>query len=103
MLYAVATLADTSSNQAIKDTGQRRCGYSNLGKIVIKSVAAKHVAAFVATRGGSCLKIPLPDILRAEQKVACAKQSLFQRLWMPSQPSRPVPLIPPTALRRITC
>jgi hypothetical protein len=29
----------------MKDHGQRRCGYSNLGKIVIKSVAAKRVAA----------------------------------------------------------
>jgi hypothetical protein len=47
----VATQANTSSNQAIKDPGQRRCGYSNLGKIVIKSVAAKRVAAtFVAAR-----------------------------------------------------
>jgi hypothetical protein len=64
MLYAIVTKADTSSNQAIKDPGQRRCGYSNLGKIVIKSVAAKRVAAkrvavervaatFVAEYGGS--------------------------------------------------
>ncbi len=30
-----ATLANTSSNQAIKDPGQRRCGYSNLGKIIV--------------------------------------------------------------------
>ena len=43
--YDVATRADTSSNQAIKDPSQRRCGYSNLGKIVIKSVAATFVAA----------------------------------------------------------
>jgi hypothetical protein len=56
MLYAVATRADTSSNQAIKDPGQQRCDYSNLGKIVIKSVVAKRVAAkcvaatFVAAR-----------------------------------------------------
>jgi hypothetical protein len=51
MSYAVATWADTSSNQAIKDPGQRRCGYSNLGKIVTKSVAVKRVAAtFVAAR-----------------------------------------------------
>ena len=39
MLYAVVTQADTSSNQAIKDLGQWRCGYSNLGKFVIKYVA----------------------------------------------------------------
>jgi hypothetical protein len=45
MLYAVATVADTSSNQAIKDPGQRRCGYSNLGEIVITSVAARSGAA----------------------------------------------------------
>jgi hypothetical protein len=46
MSYVVATQADTSSNQASKDSCQRWCGYSNLGKvIVIKSVAAKHVAA----------------------------------------------------------
>jgi len=54
-------MADTSSNQAIKDPGQRRCGYSNLGKIVIKSVAAKRVAAtFVAARGGSAGKSRFP-------------------------------------------
>lgn len=47
---------------------------------VIKSVAAKCVAAecvaaeCVAVGSGSCRKIPLPDIVRAEQKVACAKQ-----------------------------
>jgi hypothetical protein len=35
MLYDVATGANTSSNQAIKDPGQWRCGYSNLGKILI--------------------------------------------------------------------
>ena len=40
MSYAVATQADTSSNQAIKDPGQWRCGYNNLGKIVIKYVPA---------------------------------------------------------------
>ena len=56
MSYAVATKASTSSNQAIKDPGQRRCGYSNLGKIVIKSVAAKRVAA----RGGSAGKSRFP-------------------------------------------
>jgi hypothetical protein len=51
MSYAVATRADTSSNQAIKDPNQRRCSYSNIGKIVIKSVTAKRVAAmFVAAR-----------------------------------------------------
>jgi hypothetical protein len=51
MSYAVAIWANTSSNQAIKDPGQRRCGYSNLGKIVIKFVAAKRIAAtFVAVR-----------------------------------------------------
>jgi hypothetical protein len=33
----------------MKDPGQWRCGYNNLGKILIKSVAAKRVAAtFVA-------------------------------------------------------
>jgi hypothetical protein len=57
MSYAIATWADTSSNQAIKDPTERRCGYSNLGKILIKSVAAKRVAAtFVAAR--ICRKIP---------------------------------------------
>jgi len=61
MSYAVATRADTSSNQAIKDPGQRRCGYSNLGKTVVKSVAAKRVAAtFVAERGGSAGKSRFP-------------------------------------------
>jgi hypothetical protein len=49
MSYAFATRANTFSNQAIKNPGQRRCGYSNLGKII--SVAAKCVAAtFVAAR-----------------------------------------------------
>ena len=33
MSYAVATWADTSTSQAIKDSGQRQCVYSNLGKI----------------------------------------------------------------------
>ena len=37
MSYDVATRVNTSSNQAIKDPGQRRCSYSNLGKIVIQS------------------------------------------------------------------
>jgi hypothetical protein len=42
--YAIA-------NQAIKDRGQWRCGYSNLGKILIRFVAAKRVAAtFVVVR-----------------------------------------------------
>jgi hypothetical protein len=48
-------------------------------------MATKRVAAtFVAARGRICRKIPLPDILRVEQKVAYAKQSLFQRPCMPS-------------------
>jgi len=54
MLYDVATWADTSSNQAIKDRGQWRCGYSNLGKILIKFVAAERVAG----------KFLFPDIFR---------------------------------------
>jgi hypothetical protein len=54
MLYAVATWADTYSNHAIKDPGQQRRGYSNLGKIVIN----------LWLRGKICRKIPLPDILR---------------------------------------
>jgi len=45
MSYAITTEADTSFNRAIKDPGQWRCGYSNLGKILIKFVAAKRVAA----------------------------------------------------------
>ena len=44
MSYNVTTRVDTSSNQVIKGPGQRRCDYSNLNKIVIKSVAAKRVA-----------------------------------------------------------
>jgi hypothetical protein len=35
MSCAVATEADTSSNQAIKDPGRQRRGYSNLGKILL--------------------------------------------------------------------
>jgi hypothetical protein len=51
MSYAVATWPDTSSKQATKDPGQRRCGHSTLGKIVIKSVAVKRVATtFVAAQ-----------------------------------------------------
>jgi len=47
----VTMYADTSSRQAINNPGQRRCVYSNLSKIVIKSVAAKRVAVmFVAVR-----------------------------------------------------
>ena len=81
MLYAVAIYIDTFSNQAIKDPGQRRCGYSNLGKIIVKSVA--HVGLRrLWLRGRICRKIPLPDILRAEQKVvplipACSILPLF--------------------------
>jgi hypothetical protein len=56
MLYAVSTRVNTSSNQVIMDPSQRRCDYSNLGKIVIKSVAAKRVAA----RGGSAGKSRFP-------------------------------------------
>lgn len=41
MLYAVAIQAETFSNQAIKDPAQRRCGYSTLGKTVMKSVAVR--------------------------------------------------------------
>jgi len=44
MSYEVATEADTSSNQAIKDPGQWRCGYSNLCKIDYNCVAAMFVA-----------------------------------------------------------
>jgi hypothetical protein len=61
MSYAIAIYANTSSNQAIKDPTERRYGYSNLGKILIKSVAAERVAAtFVAAR--TCRKIPFPDL-----------------------------------------
>jgi hypothetical protein len=45
MWYNVATRANTSFNQAIKDPSQRRCSYSNLGTILIKSVARTFVAA----------------------------------------------------------
>jgi hypothetical protein len=38
MSYDVAIKNDTSSNQAIKDSGQRRCGYSNLGKIICNKI-----------------------------------------------------------------
>ena len=51
MSYDVATKDDTSSNQAIKDPSQRRCSYSNLGKIIIKSVAAKRVAVTLVAAG----------------------------------------------------
>ena len=54
MLYDVATRVDTSSNQEIKDPGQWRCGYSNLGKIVIQSVAAKRVAARTLPENSRC-------------------------------------------------
>jgi hypothetical protein len=54
--YAVAIWADTSSNQAIKDPGQRRCGYSNLGKIIV-------AATFVAARTFAG-KFLFPDMLR---------------------------------------
>jgi len=42
MSCAIAKKANTSSNQASKDPGQQRCGYSNLGKIVING--GLHVA-----------------------------------------------------------
>ena len=45
MSCAVATQADTSSNQASKDPGQLRRGNSNLGKILIKFIATKYIAA----------------------------------------------------------
>jgi hypothetical protein len=44
MSYDVTIRVNTSSNQVIKDPGQRRYDYSNLGKIVIKSIATKRVA-----------------------------------------------------------
>jgi hypothetical protein len=77
MSYAVATWADTSSNQAIKDPGQRRCGYSNLGKIVIKSVAAKRVAAtFVAARDlAGNFRFPTSSELLPEQSKKLAYAS----------------------------
>jgi hypothetical protein len=56
MSYDVATWADTSFNQASKDPGQLRRGYSNLGKIycinTVIPVAAKIVdATLVAEKG----------------------------------------------------
>jgi hypothetical protein len=73
MLCDVATWADTSFNQAIKDLGRRRCGYSNLGKpLVIKSgVVARTLP-----------EIPFPDILRPEQKVALCAASKIDRLLL---------------------
>jgi hypothetical protein len=62
MLYDVATRVDTSSNQAIGDPGQRRCGYSNLGKIVTNMWLRNLWDVCSCER--SCRKIPLPDILR---------------------------------------
>ena len=41
MSYAVATWADTSTSQAIKDSGQRQCVYSNIVKLYD---AAKRIA-----------------------------------------------------------
>jgi hypothetical protein len=48
MLYAVATSADTSSNQAIKDPGQRRYGYSNFGKDFNIIITSSHITRLVS-------------------------------------------------------
>jgi hypothetical protein len=68
MSYTVATRVNTSFNQAIKDPSQRRCGYSNLGKIVIKSVAARFVAA--RDLAGKFRFLTSSEPLPSEQKVA---------------------------------
>lgn len=75
MSYAVATQADTSSNQAIKDPSQRRCDYSDLGKFInlIESVAARGVSA-------GCLRSPTSS----ETKSEGVQQSLLERPWMSS-------------------
>jgi hypothetical protein len=84
MSHDVATKDDTSSNQVIKDPGQRRCGYRNLGKIVIKSVAAKHVAATFVAGQDLAGKSRFPTSSEQSKKWPVRKQSLFQRPWMPS-------------------
>jgi hypothetical protein len=67
MSEAVATWADTSSNQAIKDPGEPRCGYSNLGKIIsVPFVAAPDFAgnprfptSSERAKSGLCKAVPL--------------------------------------------
>ena len=84
MSHDVATKDNTSSNQAIKGLGQRRCGYSNLVKIVIKSVAAKRVAATFVARQDLAGKFRSPTSPEQSKKWPVRKQSLSQRPWMPS-------------------
>lgn len=60
MSWDVATYADTSSNQAIKDRGQWRCVYSNLGKILITFIADHTV----------------PCRIKLEQKWPCAEPTI---------------------------
>jgi hypothetical protein len=82
LLYVVATWADTCSNQAIKDRGQRRCGISNLGKIINFVAATFYGCAYLA---GICLVFQYLPI-KLEQKVAapflgkCFKHSDFSLL-----------------------
>jgi hypothetical protein len=78
MSHDVATKDDTSSNQAIKDPGQRRCGYSNLGKIICNKICGCDVCGCAYLAG----KFPFPDILRPEQKVV-------QSLAKPAAPAAP--------------
>ena len=46
MSYNVATKNNTYSNQAIKDLGQRRCGYSNFAKILGNKICGYDVCGY---------------------------------------------------------
>jgi len=65
----VATWADTSSNQAIKDPGQRRCGSSNLGKFINLWLRRLWLRA-------ACRKIPLRDIPPTKARSGSQQPSL---------------------------
>jgi len=54
MSYNVAIRADTSSNQASKDPGQLRCGYSNLGKKIYINTVIPTVASEIGFRPTLC-------------------------------------------------
>jgi hypothetical protein len=69
MLCDVATWADTSSNQAIKDLGQRRCGYSNLGKLLV--IKSSVVARTLPTRAKSGSVRGLHTCISLRQKRLC--------------------------------
>jgi hypothetical protein len=74
LLHDVAIKDNTSFNQAIKDPSQRRCGYSNLGKVLCSKICGCGACGCAYPAG----KFACPDILRPEQKVALVRSQQNQ-------------------------